>query len=163
MTPRPAGQPPARPDPVLVADRLHSAAIHILRSLRPVDRASGLSGPRLSALSVIVFGGPLRMTALARAEQVRAPTMTLVVRGLERSGLVRRVTDPSDRRASLVRATGAGRRLLITARRRRVARLARAVAGASPEERRALLRCAAMLESFARRSAAHSAAVRPIS
>ncbi len=150
MVSRRPRQPPFRADPVAVADRLHSAAIHVLRSLRPADRASGLSGPRLSALSVIVFGGPVRMSALARAEQVRAPTMTLVVRGLEQAGLVRRIVDPGDRRAVLVRATARGRRVLFEARDRRVARLARAVAARSPVERRALLRAAELIEALAR-------------
>ena len=44
-----------------VADQLHSAAIHLLRKLRREDAASGLNAPRLSALSVVVFGGPLTL------------------------------------------------------------------------------------------------------
>jgi hypothetical protein len=57
-----------------LADQLHSAAIHLLRQLRKEDDASGLSAPRLSALSVVVFGGPLTLGALARAEQVKRST-----------------------------------------------------------------------------------------
>src|SRR3954469_5829393 len=64
-----------------VADRLHSAAIHLLRRLRAADAASGLTAPRLSALSVVVFGGPQTITSLAAAEQVRLPTMTRLVAG----------------------------------------------------------------------------------
>ena len=48
-----------------LADRLHSAAIHLLRRLRREDDASGLPAPQLSALSVIVFGGPITLGALA--------------------------------------------------------------------------------------------------
>ena len=73
MPPRrrqPVPPPPDAPPGFGTADRLHSAAIHLLRSLRVEDQVSGLSGPRLSALSVIVFGGPLPMSALAAAEQV---------------------------------------------------------------------------------------------
>src|SRR6266545_3718677 len=70
--------PPARG----VADRLHSAAIHLLRRLRVEDKAMGLSAPRASALSVIVFRGPVTMSALAEAEQVRPPTITRLVDGL---------------------------------------------------------------------------------
>jgi hypothetical protein len=68
-----------RDDAEAIADRLHSAAIHLLRRLRREDATSGLSAPRLSALSVIVFGGPLTLGELANAEQVRPPTMTRLV------------------------------------------------------------------------------------
>src|SRR2546422_826324 len=96
--------PPVR----TVADRLHSAAIHLLRRLRVEDRALGLTGPRASALSVIVFRGPIAMGALAEAEQVRRPTITRLVDGLERRGLVRRVGHAEDGRVQLVEATAAG-------------------------------------------------------
>src|SRR5262245_22540791 len=88
-----------------VADRLHSGAIRILRRLRAEDRATGLSGPRASVLSVVVFRGPQTMGALADAEQVRPPTITRLVEGLEHMGLVRRSRSPSDRRVQVVEAT----------------------------------------------------------
>ncbi|MBX6356637.1 MAG: MarR family transcriptional regulator, partial [Micromonosporaceae bacterium] len=62
-----------------LADRLHSAAVHLLRRLAAVDGRTGLSPARLSALSVVVYGGPLSMTALARAERVSAATMSSTV------------------------------------------------------------------------------------
>ncbi|MEP7344850.1 MAG: MarR family transcriptional regulator [Gemmatimonadaceae bacterium] len=107
-----------------LADRLHSAAIHLLRRLRRQDAASGISGPRLSALSVVVFGGPITLGDLASAEQVRAPTMTRIVQGLERQGLVRRERDVTDRRLVRVEATAKGRTLLLEGRNRRVDTLA---------------------------------------
>lgn len=139
---------PRQPDPI--ADRLHSAAIHLLRALRQEDRATGLSGPRLSALSVVVFAGPIPMTALAAAEQVRAPTMTRLVRGLERARLVERVRDPDDRRVFRVRATPAGRALLLKGKRRRVARLARGLERLGPADRALLARAADLIEALAR-------------
>ena len=112
-------------DPVVrLADRLHSSAIHLLRRVRREDEASGLSAARLSALSVIVFGGPIRISALAQAEQVRTPTITPIVAALERDGLVTREGDPSDARASLLRATARGARLMAQGRARRVALVA---------------------------------------
>ena len=84
-----------------VADRLHSAAIHLLRRIRKVDEASGLSAARLSALSVLVFGGATTVGALARAEQVSAPTMSRLVSGLERDGFVVREAAEDDARAVL--------------------------------------------------------------
>lgn len=107
------------------ADRLHSAAIHLLRRLRREDDASGMPGPRLSALSVIVYRGPITLGELAAAEQVRPPTMTRVVRALEGEGLVRRESDASDKRIVRLRATAAGARVLERGRARRIAALAR--------------------------------------
>ncbi|HEX5864232.1 MAG TPA: MarR family transcriptional regulator [Casimicrobiaceae bacterium] len=110
-----------------LADQLHSAAIHLLRQLRKEDDASGLSAPRLSALSVVVFGGPLTLGELARAEQVKPPTMTRIVTGLEKEGLVKRKDDPSDGRLTHIEATAKGRKILVAGRARRVQRLASAV------------------------------------
>lgn len=110
-----------------LADQLHSAAIHLLRQLRKEDDASGLSAPRLSALSVVVFGGPLTLGQLACAEQVKPPTMTKLVTGLEQDGLVRRVPDPGDKRLIRIVATAKGERILREGRARRVKSLTDAV------------------------------------
>jgi DNA-binding MarR family transcriptional regulator len=114
-------------DAEVLADRLHSAAIHLLRQLRKEDDASGLSAPRLSALSVVVFGGPLTLGALARAEQVRPPTMTRIVTGLEKEYLVKRKGDSRDGRLTHIEATAKGHKVLAAGRGRRVARLAGAI------------------------------------
>lgn len=110
-----------------LADQLHSAAIHLLRQLRKEDDASGLSAPRLSALSVVVFGGPLTLGRLAAAEQVKPPTMTRIVTGLEKEGLVQRIGDPRDRRLTRIQATIKGQKVLAAGRARRVEKLAAAV------------------------------------
>ena len=107
----------------VVADRLHSTAIHLLRRLRKVDEASGLTAARLSALSVLVFGGPITVGDLARMEQVTAPTMSRLVRGLERDGLVVREAHDGDGRFVRVRATPKGRKILERGRERRVLEL----------------------------------------
>lgn len=133
-------------DPGRVADRLHSAAIHLLRRLRQEDAAVGLSAPRLSALSVIVFAGPLSLGELAEAEQVRPPTISRLVQGLEADGLVERLPDPRDGRVQRVRATSRGRALLEEGRARRVAALARDLAALPEPDRDTLARAAALLE-----------------
>jgi DNA-binding MarR family transcriptional regulator len=107
-----------------LADRLHSAAIYLLRRLRREDARTGLSGPRLSALSVVVFAGPLTLGELAAAEQVRPPTMTRLVRALEARGLVTREPDAHDGRVVRLRATAKGRTLMAEGRARRVRALA---------------------------------------
>jgi DNA-binding MarR family transcriptional regulator len=144
--------PPTRTadDPNMVADRLHSAAIHLLRRLRREDDASGLTAPRLSALSVIVFGGPITLGALAAAEQVRPPTMTRVVQSLERDGLVKREAVAADARAVMIRATPRGARLLSEGRTRRVKRLSSDLAALEPAELRLLARAAVLLERVTR-------------
>jgi DNA-binding MarR family transcriptional regulator len=114
-------------DAAALADQLHSAAIHLLRQLRKEDDASGLSAPRLSALSVVVFGGPLTLGELARAEQVKPPTMTRIVTGLEKEGLVKRKGDRGDRRLTRIEATAKGQKVLFAGRARRVEKLAIAV------------------------------------
>jgi DNA-binding MarR family transcriptional regulator len=103
-----------------LADSLHSVAIHLLRRLRREDDASGVSAPRLSALSVVVFGGPLTLGELARLEQVKPPTMTRIVTGLESQGLVRRTGDTKDKRLTHISATSKGRKVLALGRARRV-------------------------------------------
>jgi len=133
-----------------IADRLHSAAIHLLRRLRREDDASGLPAPQLSALSVIVFGGPLTLGALATAEQVRPPTITKVVAALEADGLVVREPQADDKRIVRVRATAKGTRLLQEGRRRRVAALVRDLNALSDTELAALRNAVDLIERVAR-------------
>jgi DNA-binding MarR family transcriptional regulator len=122
------------PDPVQLAHDLHSTSIHLLRRVRREDEAIGLSPARLSALSVVVFGGPVRISSLARAEQVRTATMTPIVAALERDGLLTREADPADARAVILRATAKGAKLMAEGRARRVATLAADLRGLSASE-----------------------------
>src|SRR6476659_1182776 len=134
----PHKRPPGR-DTADLADRLHSAAIHLLRRLRREDDASGLPAPQLSALSVIVFGGgPITLGELARAEQVRPPTISKLIVELERQGLVEREHDAADGRIVRVKATARGTRLLHEGRQRRVASLAASLASLPAKDRAAL-------------------------
>jgi DNA-binding MarR family transcriptional regulator len=107
-----------------LADRLHSTAIHLLRAVRKRDAESGEGPARLSALSVLVFGGPMTLGQLATAEQVKPPTMTRIVAGLERGGLAKRISDRADARKTMVHPTAKGKRLLQAARERRIESLA---------------------------------------
>lgn len=130
----------------VVADRIHSVAIHLLRRLRREDESSGLNAPRLSALSVIVFGGPITLGELARAEQVRPPTMTRIVDALERLELVTRTKDGADARRTYLAATPAGRTLLMEGRERRVRALARQIGELDGPERDTLDEAAEILK-----------------
>ena len=106
-----------------VARRVHSAALHLMRYVRAQDTASGVPPAQLSALSVIVFGGKTSLSELARAEQVRLPTMSRVIDALVRDGLVKRETDKKDRRSIAITATEKGTRIMHKRRGRREKRL----------------------------------------
>src|SRR5262250_2894038 len=121
-----------------IADKLHSAAIHLLRRLRVRDRESGIGPAQLSALSVLVFGGPRSLGELAEAEQVRPPTMSRIVSGLERAGLIKRHATEDGRRVRLV-ATAKGTKILWEGRKRRVESLANVLASLSETEALRLL------------------------
>ena len=129
---------------VEAADRFHSAAIHALRHVRREDPVSGLSPARLSALSVLVYGGPRTLGELAAAEQVRPATMTRIVQSLVAGGHVRRESDPSDGRVVRLEATAKGRRVMQQGRQRRVASLAGLI-GRLPSHEVAKIREAAEL------------------
>jgi DNA-binding MarR family transcriptional regulator len=107
-----------------VADRLHSAAIHLLRTAARADAQSGQGPARLSALSVLVFGGPKTLGQLADAERVKAPTMSRIVAGLKKSGLAKIQNDGSDARKIRITVTAKGELLLQEARRKRIQSLA---------------------------------------
>ncbi|MGA8345135.1 MAG: MarR family transcriptional regulator [Candidatus Sulfotelmatobacter sp.] len=128
-------EPESSPHDVLaVADRLHSAAIHLLRRVRKQDAATGEGPARLSALSVLVFGGPRTLGELAAAEQVKPPTMSRIVTGLARSRLIETTTDPQDARRMRIRATNKGIRLLQKGRQLRIAYLASHLDALPPED-----------------------------
>ena len=137
----------AIPDEELAA-RLHSAALHLLRRLAKEDRATSVSAPRLSALSVLVFGGPRTIGALAAIEGVTPPTMTRLVAAMADDGLVERLGDPADRRVVRVQVSEAGRAILLEGRDRRVTTLASMLAPLTPKERRRLGSAAAIMEAM---------------
>jgi DNA-binding MarR family transcriptional regulator len=120
------------------ARSLHSGAIHLLRGLRRVDRESGLTPARLSALSVLVFGGPCTLGRLAKTEDVAGPTMTRIVDGLEGQGLARRTAHPDSARSVLISATAAGTELMRAAASRRIDAIVVGLADLPPRDRQRL-------------------------
>jgi DNA-binding MarR family transcriptional regulator len=121
-------------DALTLADQLHSAAIHLLRRVRKQDVATGEGPARLSALSVLVFGGAKTLGELAAAEQVKPPTMSRIVAGLDRSRLITITADPHDARRMRICATAKGTRLLQKGRQRRIAYLASHLDQLTPEQ-----------------------------
>jgi len=139
-----------RPGLLETADKLHSAAIHLLRRLRVRDRESGIGPAQLSALSVLVFGGPRSLGELADAEQVRPPTMSRIVSGLTSAGLVKREATEDGRRVRLL-ATAKGTKILWEGRRRRVESLAHALELLSEEDQGRLRELAELLPGIVRK------------
>jgi DNA-binding MarR family transcriptional regulator len=130
------------PNAEAIAERLHSAALRLIRRLAKSDVAIGLSRPKASALSVLVFGGPMALKDLAAAEQVRAPTMSRLVAELEQEGLATKAVDAKDRRSLRIAATAKGRRLLLAGRDKRVRVLAAEIVRLGRHEREALAQAA---------------------
>ena len=137
---------PATPRPSReLADRLHSAAIHLLRRARRTDPLTGVSPAQLSALSVLM-GGTKTLGELAAAEQVRPPTMSRLVKEMERAGVARRSSDTRDGRVVRVRATAKGLRALSRGRAMRVETLDRLVRALAPAERATLTEAVGIVE-----------------
>ena len=98
---------------------LHSSAIHLLRRVRTQDEALGVGPAQLSALSVVVFAGPISLNDLAKAELVKPPTMSRIIDALVKEGLVKRDVNKTDRRAIVISATARGTSLMHEGRSRR--------------------------------------------
>ena len=77
--------------------------------IRHLARGSSLTSRNV--LAALATDGPSRLTSLATATGIAQPAMTQLVGRLEREGLVIRLTDPEDARATLVAITDAGRAL----------------------------------------------------
>ncbi|HZM75554.1 MAG TPA: MarR family transcriptional regulator [Candidatus Limnocylindrales bacterium] len=137
---------PRQPGTSDTADRLHSAAIHLLRRAATVDSGMRLDGPRASLLSVLVFAGPQTMSRLAEMERVTPAAITKLVTALEGEGLAVRVRDSPDRRVVRVEATSLGTRLLREGRAARVRFIEGLLEGLSKTDLAALGRAAEILE-----------------
>jgi DNA-binding MarR family transcriptional regulator len=131
------------------AAALNSGAIHLLRALRRVDRRSGLTPARLSALSVLVFGGPCTLGRLAAIEDVAGPTMTRIVDGLVELGLAQREAHPDSARSVLISPTPAGEGLMHAAAQRRIDAIVAGIGQLPRRERAVLERAAASLPTLA--------------
>lgn len=133
-----------------VADRLHSAAIHLLRNAARTDTQSGQGPARLSALSVLVFGGAKTLGQLAAAERVKPPTMSRIVAGLKQSGLAKVQNDGQDARKITITVTAKGERLLQEARKRRIQVLAENLKKLSEADLKTLGKASDLIETMLR-------------
>jgi DNA-binding MarR family transcriptional regulator len=127
------------------ANAVHSAALRLLRRARTADTEMDLDGPRASALSVLVFAGPVPIGRLAAIEQVTPPAITKTVAALERDGLAERIHSEGDRRVVMVQATPRGRDRLERGRAARVRVVADLLARLSEGDLQTLDRAAAII------------------
>lgn len=87
-----------------LGEALYGLAVVSLRR-----RSRDISLTAASTMSTLGRTGPRRLTELAAVEGVAQPSMTSLVTGLEKAGLVERRPDPGDGRVVLVALTDAGR------------------------------------------------------
>jgi DNA-binding MarR family transcriptional regulator len=131
-----------------VGRSLHSNAIHLLRNVRTEDSAMGIGPAQASALSVVVFGGPLSLNELAAAEQVKAPTMSRIVEALVRERLVKREANKQDRRSITIYSTEKGTRIMHEGRNRRERRLIKLLSRLDSTEVKCLSDASAILSEI---------------
>lgn len=139
-----------RPEPREVADAVHSAAIHLLRAMKGRDKVMGLSPAKLSALSVLYFSGPLTLSRLAEAEQVKPPTVSRLVKDLDREQLVSRTPSENDSRSVVVEMTEKGKALFERGRVNRLMALETALENLTEENLQVLSKAAELLENAAK-------------
>jgi DNA-binding MarR family transcriptional regulator len=117
--------------------RLRAVIGRLSRRLRPAAAAvaAGLTPTKISVLLHVSRAGQIRLSELSDAEGINPTMMSRVIANLTEAGLVTRVSDPSDRRAALVEATAAGRKLADRIRRERTDALNLALDGLDERER----------------------------
>jgi DNA-binding MarR family transcriptional regulator len=130
-----------------LAPRLRWAITRLARRLRQ-EAGTDLGPSQVAALASVERHGPLSPSELAKIERIKRPTATRIVRHLEEAGLVERVRDPEDGRASILTATREGRELLRRLRARKTAYLASRLDKLSAEDRRTLERAAELMEGM---------------
>jgi DNA-binding MarR family transcriptional regulator len=133
-----------------LAGRLHCCATRLVRRSRTRDSGAGLSAARLSALSATAAAGSVSLAELAAIEKVQPPTMSRLVDGMVRDGLLTRETNSADRRSVRIRATAKGAELLEMAGHGQMGQLASRLDGFADSEKRALLRGVELMERLTR-------------
>lgn len=131
--------------------RLRAVIGKLSRRLRPTVAGSGLTPSQISVLFTTVRLGPLRLSELAEIESLNPTMLSRITAQLCDSGLIRRYADPGDRRAALVKATAAGRRIRERIHRERTKALDSHVQSLDEHQREALWEALPALEELAQR------------
>lgn len=141
-----------------LAARLASLSTVLQRHLSRADAGEGLTRARLSALALLVLGGPRTLGDLAAAEHVRPPTMTRLIHAMEADGLVARSKNPDDGRSVVIRATPHGVEQLEQGRVRQIAPLAESISDLDRAQRLQLEDATDLLGRVLRQTSWESAA-----
>jgi DNA-binding MarR family transcriptional regulator len=131
------------------ATRLRSAIGRLARRLRHTEATAGMTPTQISVLMTVVRQESLRLAELAATEGLNPTMLSRVLAVLVERGFVRRLPDPDDRRAALVVATAAGRRVRERMLRERSQKLEPLLAELPDDERRALADALPALERLA--------------
>ncbi len=130
-----------------LAPRLRWAVTRMARRLRQ-EAGTDMGPSQVAALATVERHGPLSPSELAELERIKRPSATRIVGHLEEAGLVERVRDPDDGRASILSITADGRALLRGLRERKTAYLAKRLGALNDADRRTLERAAELLEGM---------------
>jgi DNA-binding MarR family transcriptional regulator len=133
------------PDP----ERIYLFVQHLGRRLRDIDARAGLTSSRFSALASLRFHGSRNIGDLAADERVKPPSMTRLVRDMERDGLIRRSPDPDDGRGVRVELTEAAAALFDATRATKIALVADYLGGLAPPTQAAIRIAFAALDELA--------------
>lgn len=151
-TSQPIAAPAAASDvEVEPSARLRAVLGRLSRRLRPTLAGSGLTPSQIAVLFTVVRFGPLRLSELAEIERLNPTMLSRIAAQLTEAGLIKRSVDPDDRRASLVQASAAGRRMRERIHRERTQALDAHVQELSEPEREALWAALPVLERLAER------------
>jgi DNA-binding MarR family transcriptional regulator len=131
------------------AGRLYLTLGRVNRALRREASHAPVGHGALSALSTLSRHGPQRLGSLAAVEGISPPSMTRIITSLEQLGLVRRVADPLDGRATIVEATASGQQVVLAGRAARMNAQRGRVEKLSAQQRRALYAALPALEALA--------------
>ena len=118
----------------------------LMARLNAILKPHGVTFPRYEALMILYFSrrGAMPLGKIGRRLQVHPTSVTSLIDGLERSGLVRRIPDATDRRATLAEITEDGR----TTAERATTELNSSLFCTQPLQRPALERISALLRPF---------------
>jgi DNA-binding MarR family transcriptional regulator len=142
ISPEPIGQDEA-------AARLRAVIARLSRRLRATVAGSGLTPSQTSVLFSIVKSGPVGLSELARIEGINPTMLSRITAILAEAGLIRRSSDPSDRRSAFVQATAAGVRMRERIQRERALALGAHVQELDERQREALWAALPVLEELA--------------
>jgi DNA-binding MarR family transcriptional regulator len=127
------------------AARLRRAVTRLHRKLRGTALGGVSPGQASMLASIAKYENP-SLGDLALAEDIQPPSVTRLVRDLQRQGLITCTLDPEDRRCTRVSLTVAGRRELDTIRKKKAEFLERRILTLSPLDQRRAREAATLLE-----------------